>query len=73
LFTDDEFEERLRKETGQGAIAPNRFFSFTDPVQNTKEQTQKARSHPWISPDVPIRGFMFDVANGQLSEVFVDD
>jgi carbonic anhydrase len=72
LFTDGEFEERLRKETGQATIAPDRFFSFTDPVQNTKEQIQKARSHPWISPDVPIRGFMFDVSNGRLSEVFAD-
>jgi carbonic anhydrase len=72
LFTDSEFEARLRKETGKSPIAPARFYSFTDPVQNTKEQIQKARTHPWISPDVPIRGFMFDVSNGQLSEVVVD-
>jgi carbonic anhydrase len=71
-FTDDEFEERLRKETGKLPIAPDKFFSFTDAVQNTKEQIQKARSHPWISSDVPVRGFMFDVSNGRLSEVFAE-
>ena len=71
-FTDSEMEERLRNETGEEPIAPARFYSFTDVEQNTKEQVQKARSHPWISPDVPVRGFVYDVATGQLSEVFAD-
>jgi len=71
-FTDSEFEGRLRKETGRSPIAPARFYSFTDAEENTKEQIQKARSHPWISPDVPVRGFVFDVSTGRLSEVFPD-
>jgi carbonic anhydrase len=71
-FTDDELEERLRKETGQAPIAPARFYSFTDAEQNTKEQIQKARSHPWISKDVPVRGFVYDVKTGRMSEVFPD-
>ncbi len=71
-FTDSEMEERLRKETGQEPIAPARFYSFTDAEENTKEQVQKARSHPWISQDVPVRGFVYDVKTGRLSEVFPD-
>jgi carbonic anhydrase len=71
-FTDSEMEERLRKETGRAPIAPARFYSFTDAEENTKEQIQKARSHPWISPDVPVRGFVYDVHTGQLSEVLPD-
>ena len=71
-FTDGEFEEQLRKETGQAPIAPARFYSFTDATENTKEQIQKARSHPWISPEVPVRGFVYDVRTGRLSEVFPD-
>jgi carbonic anhydrase len=51
-------------------IAPAKFYSFTDAEANTKEQIQKARSHPWISPDVPVRGFVYDVNTGRLSEVF---
>jgi carbonic anhydrase len=39
---------------------------------NTKEQIEKARSHPWISPEVPVRGFVFDVSTGRLSEVSPD-
>ena len=71
-FTDGDMENRLRKETGQAPIAPAKFYSFTDAVANTKEQIQKVRSHPWISPDVPVRGFVYDVKTGRLSEVFPD-
>ncbi|HWD96498.1 MAG TPA: carbonic anhydrase [Acidimicrobiales bacterium] len=68
-FKDSEMEDRLRKETGMSPIAPARFYSFTDVEANTQEQIRKARSHPWIPPDVPIRGFIFDVNSGTLSEV----
>ena len=71
-FTDREFEVRLRQETGMAPIAPTRFYSFTDAEENTREQIQKARSHPWLSQDVPIRGFVFDVHTGRLSEVFAE-
>jgi carbonic anhydrase len=71
-FVDSDLEDRLRKETGQAPIAPARFYSFTDAEKNTREQVQKARSHPWISQEVPIRGFVYDVKTGRLSEVFAD-
>src|ERR1700733_4796241 len=64
-FTDGEMEDRLRKETGRAAIAPAKFYSFTDAEANTKEQIQKARSHPWIAQDVPVRGFVFDGKTGR--------
>jgi carbonic anhydrase len=68
-FTDAQLQERLRGETGKSPIAPAEFYSFTDPEQNTREQMLKARSHPWISADVPVRGFVFDVFTGRLAEV----
>jgi carbonic anhydrase len=71
-FADSDLEDCLRKETGQAPIAPARFYSFTDAEQNTREQVQKARSHPWISQEVPVRGFVYDVKTGRLSEVFAD-
>jgi carbonic anhydrase len=69
-FTDAEMEDRLREVTGKSPIAPAKFYSFTNAEDNTKVQIRKARSHPWISPDVPIRGFVYDVNTGLLSEVF---
>src|SRR6201995_2568334 len=67
-FTDAEMEDRLRKETGQAQIVPARFYSLADCEENTREQMQKARLHPWIPQEVPVRGFVFDVSTGRLSE-----
>ncbi len=55
-FTDRELEERLRNETGRAPIAPARFYSFTHAEENTTEQIQKARSHPWASCLPPPAG-----------------
>ncbi len=71
-FTDSELEDRLREQTGRAPISPARFYSFIDAEENTREQIQKARSHPWISQEVPIRGFVYDVRTGRLSEVFAE-
>jgi len=46
-----------------------RFFSYKDPEHHTREQIKKVRSHPWISKDVPVRGFVFDMETGLLREV----
>jgi carbonic anhydrase len=46
-----------------------RFFSYSDPGQNTREQIKKVRSHPWIAREVPVRGFVLDMETGLLSEV----
>jgi carbonic anhydrase len=68
-FTDEELNAKLAASTGDSSPAPMRFFSFKDPEQNTLEQIDKVRSHPWIAKDVPVRGFIFDVETGLLSEV----
>jgi carbonic anhydrase len=46
-----------------------RFFAYKDPVQNTREQIKKVRSHPWIAKEIPVRGFIFDMETGLLREV----
>jgi carbonic anhydrase len=68
-FTDEEMNARLTAATGDASPAPMRFFSYRDPEQNTREQIEKVRSHPWIAKDVPVRGFIFDVTTGLLREV----
>jgi carbonic anhydrase len=68
-FTDDALNAKLAAETGDSSPAPMRFFAYKDPVQNTREQIKKVRSHPWIAKDVPVRGFVFDLETGLLSEV----
>jgi carbonic anhydrase len=68
-FTDDELNAKVAAATGDRSPAPMRFFSFKDPEQNTREQIQAVRSHPWIAKDVPVRGFIFDVETGLLREI----
>jgi carbonic anhydrase len=68
-FTDDELNAKLTASTGDASPAPMRLFSFKDPEQNTREQMQMVRSHPWIAKDVPVRGFIFDVETGLIREV----
>jgi len=68
-FTDDELNAKLAAETGDSSPAPMRLFAYKDPVQNTREQIKKVRSHPWIAKEIPVRGFVFDMETGLLSEV----
>ena len=68
-FTDDELNAKLAASTGDASPAPMRFFSYKDPKQHTVEQIQKVRAHPWIAKDIPVRGFVFDMETGLLSEV----
>src|SRR3984957_935768 len=68
-FTDEELNAKLSALTGDASPAPMRFFSYKDPEENTREQIKKVRSHPWISQDVPVRGFIFDGETGLIREV----
>jgi carbonic anhydrase len=68
-FTDAELNAKLSASTGDASPAPMRFFSYKDPEQHTREQIDKVRSHPWISKDVPVRGFIFEMETGLLKEV----
>ncbi|MEO8622125.1 MAG: carbonic anhydrase [bacterium] len=68
-FTDDALNAKLSESTGDASPAPMRFFSFRDPDENTREQMDRVRSHPWIAKEVPVRGCIFDVETGLLREV----
>lgn len=68
-FTDDELNTKVAADTGDRSPMPMKFFSYHDPEQHTREQIEKVRSHPWISKDVPVRGFVLDMETGLLKEI----
>ncbi len=68
-FTDEKLEADLRRKTGHAAVAPARFHSFSDVEADVRLQMDRARSHPWVPKEIPIRGFIYDVRTGKLSEV----
>jgi carbonic anhydrase len=73
MFSEEGFEEHLHKQCGVWAVAPDKFHFYTDVNLATQKQVLKLRSHPWIPSDVVIRGFVFDLATGELREVTPKD
>jgi len=69
IFSEEEFEKHIHEKCGVWAVAPDRFHCYKDVNSTTQKQVLKLRSHPWIPVDVTIRGFVFDLSNGKLSEV----
>jgi carbonic anhydrase len=68
-FTDEELRTRLEDATGTASVTPAGFHTFRDLEANVRHQVQKVRSHPWIPGRIPVRGFIYDIRTGLLSEV----
>ncbi|HVI91697.1 MAG TPA: carbonic anhydrase [Dongiaceae bacterium] len=69
MFSEEDFENHLHKQCGAWAVSPDKFHFYSDVDQATQKQVLKLRSHPWIPSTVMIRGFVFDLATGKLTEV----
>jgi carbonic anhydrase len=72
LFTEDRFEAHLHEQCGTWAVAPDEFHFYSDVNLATRKQLVKLRSHPWIPSTVVVRGFVFDRANGKMTEIKAD-
>ena len=68
-FEDDDLKARLQRETGKAAAAPEAFHAFHDLEAHLREQIARVRAHPWIPAGIPVRGFIYNVQSGALSEV----
>jgi len=68
-FEGEELAAKLQQDTGKAPVVPARFYTFTDLEVNVRLQLRKVRSHPWIPESIPVRGFIYDVDTGRLSEV----
>ena len=66
-FTDDEFKSSIQDETG---IKPEwAAESFTDLEIDVRQSIARIKQSPFIPKKDNIRGFIFDVATGELNEV----
>ena len=70
-FQDDDLRHKLQALTGTATITPSGFWTFRHLEDHVREQIQKLTSHPWIPDTLPIRGFVYDVTTGKLTEVTV--
>jgi carbonic anhydrase len=66
---EDELKARLTEKMGTAAAEPAHFHAFDDLEANVRLQMQRIKSHPWIPKHIPVRGFIYDVKTGALSEV----
>lgn len=66
-FTDDEFKSSIQDEIG---IKPEwAAESFTDLETDVRQSIARIKQSPFIPKRDNIRGFIFDVATGELNEV----
>jgi carbonic anhydrase len=67
--TEQALHDRIEKAAGLPPNSPVQFHAFRDPEENVREQLAKLDAHSWIHSELQIRGFVFDVRTGHLSEV----
>lgn len=66
-FTDDAFKRAIQDETG---IKPNwSAEAFPDVEEDVRQSLRRVASSPFVTLTESLRGFVFDVATGRLTEV----
>jgi carbonic anhydrase len=48
---------------------PLSFHAFSDVELNVHLQLEKLAAHSWVRKELVLRGFVYDVTNGHLTEV----
>lgn len=66
-FTDDVFKREIQDETGlKPEWAPE---SFPDIEEDVRQSLRRIEASPFVTLHESLRGFVFDVATGKLTEV----
>jgi carbonic anhydrase len=66
-FTDDEFRRQVQEETGIKPPWP--CETFDDLEEDVRQSIARIKSSPFIPRKESVRGFVYDVRTGRLSEV----
>ncbi len=66
-FEDGTVRRGLAATTGADIDLP--LLPFPDLEANLRLQVERIRSHPWLKPDVPVHGLVYEVETGRLREV----
>ncbi|MCH8902054.1 MAG: carbonic anhydrase [Chloroflexi bacterium] len=67
-FEDETLRQRLTQETGADASGLQ-FYTFKNLEENVRAQVQKIKSSPFLSDDIPVSGFIYQVEDGRLRQV----
>ena len=66
-FTDDQLADKLQAETGQRPTWPAE--SFTSLEDDVRKSLKRITDSPFVPKKDSVRGFVFDIATGTLTEV----
>jgi carbonic anhydrase len=66
-FNDDDFKHDIQKETG--VKPPWAAEAFPDLAEDVKQSLRRIENSPFVTKHESVRGFIFDVATGKLTEV----
>ncbi len=66
-FTEEQLHQKLHDELH--VHAEIEFLPFTDVEQSVRDDVDALRTSPLLLPDVPVRGYVYDVHTGRLHEV----
>ena len=67
-YTDDDIRARVRENTGADP-GEMEFLTFGDLEESVREDVALLRDSPLIPDSVTVRGFVYDVRSGRVSEV----
>lgn len=67
-FSNEELSGKLRATFGVDTTGTD-FLPFADVAQSVRDDLATIRSSPLIPADVPLTGYIYDVATGTLAEV----
>ena len=66
-FTDGDFKRSIQDDTG---IKPEwATEAFADPREDVRQSIRRIEASPFVTKHESLRGFVFDVTTGRLSEV----
>ena len=66
-FEDDAVRADLAGKTGEAVDLP--LLAFSDLEANLAAQVEAIKAHPWVRPDIPVHGLVYEVETGRLREV----
>ena len=67
-FKNEDLRAQVKRELGADASGID-FLPFADVEKSVRDDVAALRDSPFIPRDVPVRGFVYDVRTGRLTEV----
>lgn len=67
-FSDEDLQKKIKQKYNANA-SKVKFHSFSDLRENVKDQITKIKSSPFLSKEIPVTGFVYDVKTGKIDQV----